>query len=458
MNRPDDYRPSPMWGRTPLLAVLMLSLCPALIGGAAGTTPDRIETRFNERTRTATIAIQTPNGNLRWSDLLRGLARAKGFDDEALTGLLPDETVSLDSVAARLTIVGVSRALGDGIDMSLEDGGGAVSKLIVKLDEQAVLESQRRLKARLRAVTVGAWRTLLGGEPPQRGLRLPDGWPEAATKRPLVIFVHGLDSDADRRGPFLADLRDKGWPVGTFAYRNDGPIQEAGEKLAAALRELARTQEKTPVALVTWSMGGLVARAAIEDPRIAPGNVERLIMVAPPNHGSQLARFAFGLDVLEHLAAFDSDDPATRLFHLVEDGLGEASVDLQPDSAFLRKLNARDRNENVAYSILLGAGGPLSKDQRNTLRRRVKNAGEDNRYVRFFGPKVDRWLADLDEVVAGKGDGAVAIKRGKLEGVEDVATLPFDHVAALQGPGATGVEAKLRKAVIERLSGETADR
>lgn len=442
----------------PLILALVLGFCPSLANGADEGESNRIETRFDEKAHTATITIRTPGGALRWSDLLRGLARAKGFDDAALVGLLPGETISLDHLAARLAVVGVSRSLGDGIDMNLEGEDGTVTSLRVTLDEQALLESQRRLKARLRAATVGAWRTLVGTDPPERGLRVPGGWVEKAGERPLVIFVHGLDSDAGDKGQFIAQLREKGWPVGTFAYPNDGPIKNAGEKLAEALRDLEDEHDTARVALVTWSMGGLVARAAIENPRIAPGNIDRLIMIAPPNHGSQLARFAFGLDIIEHVAAFDSDDPATRLFHLVEDGLSEASADLKPGSAFLRTLNARDRNKNVQYTIILGMGAPLSAAQRGELRQRINAAGRENRYVRFFGPKVDRWLADLDEIVAGRGDGAVAVKRGKLEGVDDIVKLPFNHVTALEGPARVGVEAKLRQTIIDRLKTKAKDR
>ena len=47
-------------------------------------------------------------------------------------------------------------------------------------------------------------------------------------------------------------------------------------------------------------MGGLVARACLEEARLAPGNVDRLIMVSPPNHGTNLALFAVGTDLWEH--------------------------------------------------------------------------------------------------------------------------------------------------------------
>ena len=61
--------------------------------------------------------------------------------------------------------------------------------------------------------------------------------------------------------------------------------------------------------LVCHSMGSLVARACIEDPLYDPGNVERLIMIAPPTHGSLIAHFAAGTDLWEHWLARKKGGP-----------------------------------------------------------------------------------------------------------------------------------------------------
>lgn len=439
--------------------LLELCLCLAvlsLLGNVSASTQaaegnPRIRTEFDEERRIATLAIETPGGRLHWNDLLRGLARLKGFEDEALLGLLPEGSVDLDHFATRLSVVALNRTLGEDYRLALAYGNGSPERLVVRIDERALLESQRRLKKRLRNATVALWRDAVGSDPPIRGLRWPEDWRPGATDGPLVVFVHGLDSDAEHREDSLDDLRAQGFHVGTFTYRNDASIADAGKRLAAELSKLAERHPDARVSLVTWSMGGLVARHALETPGLDPGNVDRLIMVGPPNHGSQLARFAFALDVAEHLQALNDHGPAARLFAAVEDGLGEAWVDLQPGSSFLRTLNRRERNPNVRYSILLGTAAPLTRPQLEQLRRRFREAGEENRFVRFLGPKVDRWLADMDEVINGKGDGAVAVARGRLEGVHDVVLIPFDHLSALQGPGETGVEARLRREIEKRL-------
>jgi hypothetical protein len=80
----------------------------------------------------------------------------------------------------------------------------------------------------------------------------------------------------------------------------------------------------------------------------------------------------------------------------------------------------------------------------------MHRAGDRNRFVRFLGPRADEILSDLDEVKSGKGDGAVSVERGRLEGVDDVVVLPFSHSFLGQAPE-TAAEHKLCDAVLDRL-------
>jgi hypothetical protein len=83
----------------------------------------------------------------------------------------------------------------------------------------------------------------------------------------------------------------------------------------------------------------------------------------------------------------------------------------------------------------------------------MHDAGERNRFVRFLGPRVDEVLADLDEVKRGKGDGAVSVGRGRLEGVDDVVVLPFRHSFLGKAPESEG-ERGLCDEVLKRLEAE----
>ena len=52
-------------------------------------------------------------------------------------------------------------------------------------------------------------------------------------------------------------------------------------------------------------------------------------------------------------------------------------------------------------------------------------------------PSADRWLADLDEVVDGEGDGAVAVRSARLRGAETL-TVPLDHLGLVHRRGLFG--------------------
>ena len=119
------------------------------------------------------------------------------------------------------------------------------------------------------------------------------------------------------------------------------------------------------------------------------------------------------------------------LVESVSDGLGEATADVSPGSVFLDRLNAHPRNTNVRYTILLGTSGPMEVDEMDSLRTTVREYTDNNRFMRFVSSKLNNALNDLDEVVNGKGDGAVSCERGKLADVDDVIELPFSHASVL---------------------------
>jgi len=220
--------------------------------------------------------------------------------------------------------------------------------------------------------------------------------------------------------------------------------------LAGELSAYAQKHPDHGVSLLTHSMGGLVARAVIEDPELDPGNVRQLIMVCPPNGGSRLAHFGFALDLAEHMA-----DPRRRrevglLAAIAEDGLSEAAADLVPESPLLHELNSRPRNPHVRYSIFLGTKAVFTRAQMQRWRERAGQLDSRNRWLRFFGPRFRRWLDDLDELVHGQGDGVVAVRRGRLDGVEDMTVLHVSHLDVLQNPP-EGDVLKLRRMIYQRL-------
>jgi hypothetical protein len=134
----------------------------------------------------------------------------------------------------------------------------------------------------------------------------------------------------------------------------------------------------------------------------------------------------------------------------IVDGLGEAADDLCPNSDFLRELDARPRNPSIRYTIFLGTGAGLTDAQLTWIRSSVcdslaKLPGGEN-----CAERLQTLLNDIDELVEGKGDGVVAVKRGRLEGVTDTVVLPFGHLA-VTGEANSEVLRKIQRAVLVRV-------
>lgn len=278
------------------------------------------------------------------------------------------------------------------------------------------------------------------------GLQLPSVL--SRDDKPLVVLLHGFNSKSEGITPLVASACEAGYTCATFVYPNDQRIADSAELLSAELTQFANKYPERQIALVTYSMGGLVARACLENRSLDPGNVSKLIMIAPPNHGTSLASFAVAGDLWEHWIARKSGGLWDRTRDSIVDGLGEAASDLLPGSPFLMQLNGGPRNPAVRYTLILGAGAPIRQRELEKTRACLRNT------VGLLTSKdttvcVDEFEREYAELVHGKGDGIVAIKRAKLAGVEDIVVLPFSHLSVTEEAGVAATAAK--RVVLDRL-------
>jgi hypothetical protein len=197
-------------------------------------------------------------------------------------------------------------------------------------------------------------------------------------------------------------------------------------------------------------MGSLVARACVENPLLDPGNVVGLVMIAPPTHGSMIAHFAVGTDLWEHWLARKDGGPWRRFRDSIIDGLGEAADELCPGSEFLCELNSRPLHPRVRYSILLGTGARVEEAQLAWIRESICEKLAKIPGGERSADRLAEILNDIDELVVGKGDGVVAVKRGRLDGVADTLVLPFGHLA-VTGEPRDEVLRQVQRAVLERV-------
>ena len=250
--------------------------------------------------------------------------------------------------------------------------------------------------------------------------------------RSTVVLVHGLDDPGKVWMNLAPALESEGHAVWILTYPNDQPLVESSRFFKAQLQNGALSKKKG-ITIVAHSMGGLVTRDMLTDPALGYAEqvengmlppVERLIMVATPNHGSELARFRGFIEFRDQLSSFLKDD-----YHWLQgivDGAGEAGIDLLPDSDFLEVLNSRPHPAGVRMQVIAGVMSPRDREEIMAMARRLEEKLPDaaREAVRELSENL---IALLEQV----GDGLVSVASARLQGVP-LQTVAGTHLSIIR--------------------------
>jgi len=197
------------------------------------------------------------------------------------------------------------------------------------------------------------------------------------SETPTLVLLHGMGRTRRSMEPLAREARRRGW----LAFNHGYPSRRFGvDALAERLRgELwpALARLPGPVHFVTHSLGGILARAALAAEPLP--NLGRVVMLCPPNQGSEVADRVRAIPVLRALV-----------------GRPLRELGTEPSSA-------PNRLGPPAFEVGVVAG------------------------CRSVEPHLSR-------LIPGPNDGKVAVARTRLEGMRDFLVVERSHPFAMRAP------------------------
>lgn len=143
-------------------------------------------------------------------------------------------------------------------------------------------------------------------------------------------MVHGLMRSRLSMVQIGTKLKKDDWKVLNWGYPSKSEkIEDHALALVKELKKIAKKQPGKAINFVTFSMGGLVVRAAINHPECPKeAKIGRAVLIAPPNKGAMFARYLSQFDIARWYLGKASGRQLMETAHNGFDRLGQFPVEM----------------------------------------------------------------------------------------------------------------------------------
>jgi pimeloyl-ACP methyl ester carboxylesterase len=410
----------------------MLRFLTFLVSAAISVMPSFAHGQSAERF--VELSVPAHDGKVQWSQVAQSIGTALKLDAETLEQILPSGELDLSAGGTLLSLMAINFATNNSIQFSLAYDPAGNPCLSVKCNRDWFGKPNDHVN------------------PTAASLDVDKDWKTKTADRPLVVLIHGLQSEPAALDDFRAYLREKGFATAAAGYDYNQSIASSAEMIHALIEsELASSKSSLSISLVGHSMGGLVAREIVEglekcDPRIA-----QLITLASPHHGSSWATLPPMLNLFKRDRLSETDLVDVLLHQPSSPGF----CDLMPGSPFMKAMKARSRRTDIRYTSIIGTASPLDSEELRALRSTLQQLDRDGSFVRLIRPRIQPLLSDFNEIDSGTGDGMVSVASATLPGIEDNVSVKRSHFEMVRKQ-AEGNPNEVWDLVLNRLTNEHA--